>query len=146
VTCNENAALEFLSQSQHPYSTVRHLIVVCVTLLLNTYIGIIISLQHGADTLKTHQWATSQTQRRYSADSAVCTWDTTDRIKLQFVGVVQMCSSFMRRQSEVPEMLMPGTLSSEQLDVNPCWSAIGKLKAELEQRLRQLQKCLDMVD
>jgi hypothetical protein len=146
VNCNGNAALDILSQSQHPYSTVRHLIVVCVTLLLNTYIGIVISLQHGADALKTHQWATSQTQRRHSTDSAVCTWDTTDRIKLQFVGVVQMCSSFMRRQSEVPEMLMPSTLSSEQLDEDPCWSAVYKLKAELEQRLRQLQVCLDMVD
>ncbi|EDU47085.1 hypothetical protein PtrSN002B_001260 [Pyrenophora tritici-repentis] len=138
---------ETLSESsRHTYSTVRYLVVVCVTLLLNTYIGIVVSLQHSAEALKAYQWACAQTQPRRSTNS-VCTWNTTDCIKLQFVGMVQMCSSFMRRQIEVSELLMPSHISSSELSGgNSCWDAVGKLKLELEQRLKQLQKCLGMVD
>jgi hypothetical protein len=146
--CTRNTPRETLSESsQHPYCTVRYLLVVCMTLLLNTYVGIVISLQHSADALKTYQSASEQTQSRHSTGPSICTWNTTDCIKLQFVGMVQMCSSFMRRQIKVSELLMPSCLSSSELSGgNSCWEAVDKLKLELEQRLKQLRKCLDMVD
>nr|BAZ95826.1 transcription factor, DNA binding domain cpaD [Curvularia pallescens] len=143
-----NASTDTLSESsQHPYCTIRYLVAVCMTLLLNTYIGIVISLQNSADALKTYQWASEQTQSRQSTDSSICTWNTTECIKLQFVGMVQMCSSFMRRQIEVSKLLMPSRLSSSELPGgNSCWEAVEKLKIELEQRLKQLHKSLDMAD
>ncbi|KAI8942365.1 hypothetical protein NX059_000440 [Plenodomus lindquistii] len=131
--------------SQHPYCTVRCLVIVCMTLLLNTYIGIVISLQHSSDALKTYQWASERTEFRHSTDPPICMWNTTDCVKLQFVGMVHMCSSFMRRQIEASELLMPSCLSSESSGKNSCWEAVDKLKLELEQRLKQLHKCLDMV-
>ncbi|RMZ66110.1 hypothetical protein GMOD_00005179 [Pyrenophora seminiperda CCB06] len=143
-----NTPQETLSESnQHPYCTVRYLVVVCVTLLLNTYIGIVISLQDSADALKTHEWESSQSQSRCPSDSAVYTWTKMGCIKVQFVGMVQMCSSFMRRQIGVSEMLMPNQATSSDISgANPSWDAVGKLKVEFEERLRKLQKCLDMVD
>jgi hypothetical protein len=146
TTSTGNTLAETVPESsQQPYCTVGYLVVVCITLLLSTYIGIVISLQQSADALKAHQWVSSQTESCNPTDSAVCTWNEIDRIKLQFVGVVQMCSSFMRRQIEASERLMPDRLCSSELSgANSCWDAVGKLKLELEQRLRELQKCLDI--
>lgn len=130
------------SNPSHPsYSVVHHLALVCVTLLLNMYVAILIALQRSADALHSQQ---QQQQHQSSHTNNTghhpslaeppehCTVGATERVHLQLVSVVQLCSYFIRRQSRSLDVLKASGSSSQGQE----------LRGEVEERLRLLQERL----
>ena len=133
----------------HPsYSVVHHLVLVCMTLLLNMYITMLIALQRSADALNT-----SLRQRARNCAEPNDHMVAASRTHLQLVSVVQLCSYFIKRQNQSLDMMM---LSSQALlhtplsgDYDPLQSvssdALSDVKIEVDQRLRRLQESLYIV-
>lgn len=162
-----------LSDGSHPScSVVHHLVLVCVTLLLNMYLAILIALQRSADAVNL---SLRERERQRAAGTASLAlgddhMDTASRVHLQLVSVVQLCSYFIRRQNHILDascqrqgalslreaaMLGPSSASasppsssrgSEPPRLQPAVpsDAVGELMAEVEQRLRRLQESLYM--
>ncbi|RYP42272.1 hypothetical protein DL767_000436 [Monosporascus sp. MG133] len=112
-------------------SVVHHLVVVCVTLLLNMYVMILIALQRSADVLYSHPTRADTGHHRFT-EPGNHTIDATERVHLQLVAVVQLCSYFIRRQNQTVDMLVSSSQCPE----------LGQLKNEVEQRLTRLQESL----
>ena len=129
-------------------SAVHQLVVICVTLLLNMYVAILTALQRSADALNA-----SRRQRAKDLVEPNDHMDRASRIYLQLVSVVQMCSYFIKRQTQVLDKMMlnsDGPLYTPlSRDCDPLQSissdAMSDVKTEVEQRLRQLQESLSII-
>jgi hypothetical protein len=134
----------------HSFSVVRHLILACMTTLLNIYIAMLIALQRSAEELS------SPLRRRPGHHFLVEPGDDMDaasRVHLQLVAAVQLCSYFIRRLKQTWGTIMSssdgGPLHTPRPLEHDAWQsasegAITDLKAEVEQRLRRLQESLEI--
>lgn len=127
----------------HPStSVVHHLVLVCVTLLLNMYLAILIALQRSADTINS-----SLRERAVACGGPNDQMDAPSRVHLQLVSVVQLCSYFIRRQNQTLDRGSsqgPPRESQRRQAVTVPSDAIADLMAEVEQRLIRLQESLYM--
>lgn len=136
------------SDASHHSSTsvVHHLVLVCVTLLLNMYVAILIALQRSADALN------SSPRPRANGDSVEPNdhMDDTSRVRLQLVSVVELCSHFIKRQNQTVDLIMSnsqGPLQAPSSGGNDSrqsasFDNMSALRTEVKQRLRQLQESL----
>ncbi|KXX75967.1 putative transcriptional regulator LovE [Madurella mycetomatis] len=126
----------------HPStSVVHHLVLVCVTLLLNMYLAILIALQRSADTINS-----SLRERAVTFGGPNDHMDAPSRVHLQLVSVVQLCSYFIKRQNQILVMSNQGPPreNERRQAVTVPSDAIADLMAEVEQRLIRLQESLYM--
>ena len=139
--------------SQHSYTVIHHLVLACVTLLLNIYVAILIALQRSADVLSSSLLARNLVEPSDHMDAA-------SRGHIKLVSVVQLCSYFIKRQNQTLDMILSsqGSLyapSSQEHDpqqsVSPdatyrhATEEMSDLKTEVEQRLKRLQESLCIV-
>ncbi|KAI0172763.1 hypothetical protein GGR52DRAFT_545984 [Hypoxylon sp. FL1284] len=135
------------SSHHHSYSVVHHLVIACVTLLMNMYVTILVALQRSAHALNPHQAHAADASsgsgpRAQLAEPDNRTMDPTERVHLQLVVVVQMCSYFIRRQNQTLDVLVSSSLGPEAYEPSGPLNAVGELKTEVEQRLRRLEESL----
>ncbi|CEJ81076.1 hypothetical protein VHEMI01226 [[Torrubiella] hemipterigena] len=123
------------------YSIVRHLVLVCATLLLNMYIAILVSLQHSADILRS-----SIRKHQESLHEPAEHMDAASRAHMQLVSIVQLTSYHIKRQNQTLDATVSscrawseGETSREQFDT------MSELKMEVEQHLRQLEQILYII-
>lgn len=139
--------------SQHSHTTLHHLVLACVTLLLKIYVAILIALQRSADTLNSSLLARNLVEPSDHMDAA-------SRGHIKLVSVVQLCSYFIKRQNQTLNIILSsqgslrapssqkhGPQQSASPDV-PYRHAIGELsdlKTEVDQHLKRLQESLCIV-
>jgi hypothetical protein len=134
--------------SHQSHSVVHHLVLVCVTLLLNMYIAILIALQRSADVLNS-----SLRRRSRNLVEPNDHMDAASRAHLQLVSVVQLCVYFIKRQNQTLDTIMSSSQGplhaplSREHDPRQSVSsdALSDLKTEVEQRLRRLQESLQII-
>lgn len=131
--------------SHHSFSVVRHLLIVCVTLLLNMYVVILIALQRSADALNSLQLQNNMSQSVFDTPD-IHSMNTGERVHLQMVTVVQLCSYFIRRQNQTLDVLISSSQGSELHNSHGSSSTVDELKTEVGERLRRLQKSLRIID
>ncbi|KAI3331462.1 hypothetical protein HD806DRAFT_545902 [Xylariaceae sp. AK1471] len=127
---------------------VHHLVLVCVTLLMNIYLSILIALQRSADTL---HYLSPERDRNLMEPNGIT--DAASRAHLQLVSVVQMCSYFIKRQNQILDVVLSGS-NSEPMRTSPSQKYkteqsippdhTSQLRSEVERRLRTLQKSLQI--
>ncbi|GAB1314577.1 hypothetical protein MFIFM68171_04787 [Madurella fahalii] len=122
-------------------SVVHHLVLVCMTLLLNMYLAILIALQRSADAMNM-----SRRERAVVFSEPNDHMDASSRVHLQLVSVVQLCSYFIKRQSQILDMSGrgPARENDRRQAVTVPSDAMTDLMAEVEQRLTRLQESLYM--
>ena len=139
--------------NQHSYTVIHHLVLACVTLLLNIYIAILIALQRSADALNSSLLARNLIEPSDHMDAA-------SRGHIKLVSVVQLCSYFIKRQNQTLDMILssrgslhaPSSQEHEpQQSVSPdatyrrTIEEMSDLKTEVDQRLKRLQESLSIV-
>ncbi|KAL6854934.1 hypothetical protein ACO1O0_006070 [Amphichorda felina] len=131
-----------------PNSVTHHLVLVCMTLLLNMYITILIALQRSADVLNS-----SARRRRGNSLEPYDDMEAASRVHLQLVSLVQLCSCFIKRLNQAWDATMSGGQGilhpnlprghdHRQSSSSDCLVELG---AEVEQRLRRLQESLCII-
>ena len=137
---------------QHFSMVIHHLILACMTLLLNIYVAILVALQRSADAL-----SSSLLVRNFAEPSDQI--DAASQGQIKLVSVVQLCSYFIKRQNQTLDMISSsqGFLhapSSQECnlpeEVSPDASfkhaiqEMSGLKMEVDDRLKRLQKHLNI--
>jgi hypothetical protein len=127
---------------------VHHLLLVCVTLLMNIYLSILIALQRSADAL--HYSAPGPDHALLEPNDIT---DAATRAHLQLVSVVQMCSYFIMRQNHILDVVLSSS-NAEPMSTSPSQEFdteksvppdhTSQLRSEVERRLRTLQKSLQI--
>ncbi|KAI1824156.1 hypothetical protein F4861DRAFT_548934 [Xylaria intraflava] len=132
--------------SQSTSLIIYHLVLACITLLLNIYESILMNLQRCADTLQ-HDSTSPDKPRSEHSDQI----DTASRTHLQLVSVVQMCSYFIGRQNQNLDTILfdndiasspPRKYTTKQSTPS---AHVRHLKNEVERRLKTLKECLQIV-
>ena len=134
-------------EEEQDYSIVRHLVLVCATLLLNMYIAALVALQRSSDVIN------SSLRKHESLDEPNEHMDAASRAHMQLVSVVQLCSYFIRRQNQTLDTMMANCKTAShrrvQRDQNSrqvvSFDAMSELETEVEGRLRHLQQSLYIV-
>ncbi|RYP42281.1 hypothetical protein DL767_000445 [Monosporascus sp. MG133] len=135
-------------RDQDSFLVVHHLVLVCMTLLLNMYVAILVALQRSANALNSPPRARARNSVEPNDHM-----DAASRVHLQLVSVVQMCSYFIKRQNRALDMILSSSQgglhapSSQEHDARQSVSsdAMSDLKTEVEQRLRRLQESLSII-
>jgi hypothetical protein len=135
-----------VERSQGACLIIHHLVLACITLLLNIYESILISLQRCADTL--HHDSTGLGGNCLEPSDTI---NTSSRTHLQLVSVVQMCSYFIGRQNQTLNTIL-SDIGVEQLpqhgDTTKQFTPSAHawhLKNEVGRRLKTLQESLQIV-
>jgi hypothetical protein len=121
-------------------SIVRHMVMACHMLLLNTYLAVTMALQHATDKQKLSQGASNA--------------EALPLGEVRTVMIVQLCGYLIQRQSQAVQAYLasPGStqLSDESMlhNTNPLSSsdqaATKQLEQDVEQRLARLRQSLNM--
>jgi hypothetical protein len=135
----EDSSLKGLHSSTHwSNSIVRHMVMACHMLLLNTYLAVTMALQHALDKQKSSQNASNAQALPLG--------------EVRTVMIVQLCGYLIQRQAQAvqaylaPPNSIPSSDTAVLANTNPLSSsdqaATKQLEKDVEQRLARLRQSL----
>ena len=131
---------ELPSSGHWSNSIVRHMVMACHMLLLNTYLAVTMALQHATDKQKLSQGASNA--------------EALPLGEVRTVMIVQLCGYLIQRQAQAVQAYLAPPSSTQSSDesmlhnTNPLSSsdqaATKQLEQDVEQRLARLRQSLNM--